>query len=184
LRAAAPVRGRRVTMLLAGRVLFLTALGTALWGARSRLPDWGAATLDWVNSLPLPDWFGDWPPVVNGFVAAALVGVIGLVAWWVLSKGWDVLIGLDEGAFFARKAATEWSPPAVGWLLAAVLLPTAVTVALAIYLDNWSVVLAYLVISLVAVPLAVVSLSAGGVTIDQAPQEPLSPPREDTSDVV
>ena len=36
------------------------------------------------------------------------------------------------------------------------------------FLDNWSVFLAYVVISAVAVPVAVYSLSAGGTTLDQA----------------
>jgi hypothetical protein len=182
LRAEAPIRGRRVTMLLAGRVLFLAALTTSLWGVRRRLPDWGAATLDWVNSLPLPDWFGDWPPVVNGFVAAALVALIGLVGWWVMSKAWDIVIGVDESAFFARKAGTKWGAPAAAWLVAAVLLPTAVMVALASYLNNWGILLAYLVISGVAVPLAVVSLSAGGTTLDQAPEPAEQTAREDAAD--
>ncbi len=169
LREAAKVRGRRVTMLLAGRVLFLAALATALWGARSKLPEWGAATLDWIDSLPLPDWFGDWPPVVNGFVAAALISIGGLVLWWLTMKTWDIVIGSDEGAFFGRRPAVEWSILAIVWMVGAVLLPTAVITALSIYLANWGPLLVYLATAIVAVPVALISLSAGGTTIDQAP---------------
>lgn len=172
LRDAAKVRGRRVTMLLAGRVLFLVALATTLWGARNHLPDWGAATLRWVDSLPLPDWFAGWPAIVNGFVAAALVAVIGLVLWWMTMKGWDIVIGADEGAFFGRRPAVEWSALAIAWMVAAILLPTAVIGGLAIYLDNWNVLLAYFLIAIVALPVALVSLSAGGTTLDQAPDPP------------
>ncbi|MEX2137385.1 MAG: hypothetical protein WEB29_10630 [Chloroflexota bacterium] len=172
LREAAKVRGRRVTMLLAGRVLFLVALATTLWGIRNHLPEWGAAILGWVDSLPLPDWFAGWPAVVNGFVAAGLVAIIGLVLWWLTMKGWDIVIGADEAAFFGRRPAVEWSALAIAWMIAAVLLPTAVIVGLAIYLENWSVFLAYLAIAVVAVPVALISLSAGGTTLDEAPQPP------------
>lgn len=172
LRDAARVRGRRVTLLLAGRVLFLVALATTLWGARNHLPEWGKAILDWVNSLPLPDWFAGWPPIANGFVAAGVIAVIGLVLWWLTTKGWDIVIGGDEGAFFGRRPAVEWSPLAIVWMGAAILLPTAVIAGLSTYLDNWSVFLAYLVISIVAVPVALISLSAGGTTLDQAPDPP------------
>lgn len=172
LRDAARVRGRRVTLLLAGRVLFLVALATTLWGARNHLPEWGKAILDWVNSLPLPDWFAGWPPIANGFVAAGVIAVIGLVLWWLTMKGWDIVIGGDEGAFFGRRPAVEWSPLAIFWMGAAILLPTAVIAGLSTYLDNWSVFLAYLVISIVAVPVALISLSAGGTTLDQAPDPP------------
>ena len=169
LRDAAKVRGRRVTMLLAGRVLFFVALATTLWGARNHLPDWGAGILGWVDSLPLPDWFAGWPAIVNGFVAAAVVAIIGLLLWWVTMKGWDIVIGADEAAFFGRRPAVEWSPLSIVWMVAAVLLPTAIIAGLALYLDNWSVFLAYLAISVVAVPVVLVSLSAGGTTIDEAP---------------
>jgi hypothetical protein len=172
LREAAKVRGRRVTLLLAARILFIVAFVTTLWGARNRLPDWGGGTLDWIDSLPLPDWFGDWPPLVNGFVAAALVGIIAVVLWWVTIKGWDIVIGADEGAFFGRRPAVEWSALLIVWLIGAVAIPTAVMVGLAVYLDNWSVLLAYLALSIVAVPMALVSLSSGGVTLDRAPEPP------------
>jgi hypothetical protein len=56
-------------------------------------------------------------------------------------------------------------------MIGAILLPTGVIAGLSIYLNNWSVFLAYLVISAVAVPVALISLSAGGTTLDQAPEE-------------
>jgi hypothetical protein len=168
LRQAARIRGRRVGMLLAARVLFLVALPVTLWGARNHLPDWGAGILRWVDSLPLPDWFAGWPPIVNGFVAAAVVAIIGLILWWLAGKGWDLVISADEGAFFGRRAAVGWSPLAAGWMVAAVLLPTAVVAGLSIYLDNWSVFLAFLILAVVAVPISLISLSAGGTTLDQA----------------
>src|SRR4029078_1853581 len=91
LRDAARVRGRRVGLLLAARILFIVAFVTTLWGARYELPGWGAATLRWIASLPLPDWFGGWPAVVNGFVAAAVVGLATLVLWYLTAKGWDTV---------------------------------------------------------------------------------------------
>jgi hypothetical protein len=172
LRQAANVRGRRVGMLLAARVLFLVALPVTLWGARNHLPGWGAAILRWVDSLPLPDWFAGWPPIVNGFVAAAVVALLGLLLWWLTGKGWDIVIGADESAFFGRRAAIGWSPLAAGWMVGALLLPTAVIAGLAIYLDNWSVFLAYVILAVVAVPVSLISLSAGGTTLDQAPEPP------------
>ena len=174
LRDAAKVRGRRVSMLLTARILFWVAFITTLWGARYWLPTWGAGTLTWIDSLPLPDWFSGWPPVVNGFVAAALIGIIGLVLWWVTIKGWDIVIGADEAALFGRRPAVEWSDLSILWLGAAVALPTAVVAGMASYLDNWSVLLAFLVISAVAVPVSLISLSAGGTTLDQAPVPPPS----------
>ena len=159
-------------MLLTARILFLVAFATTLWGARYWLPTWGAGTLTWIDSLPLPDWFSGWPPVVNGFVAAGLIGIIGLVLWWMTAKGWDIVIGADEAAFFGRRPAVEWSALSIVWLLGAVVLPTAVIAGLSFYLDNWSVLLAYLVISAVAVPVSLISLSAGGVTLDHAPSPP------------
>jgi hypothetical protein len=172
LRDAARIRGLRVTMLLASRVLFLLAFPVTLWAARNHLSGWGAALLRWVDSLPLPDWFTGWPAIVNGFVAAGVVAIIGLLLWWLTGKGWDIVIGADEGAFFGRRPAVRWSALQVGWLIGALLLPTAVMAGLSIYLDNWSVFLAYLILALVAVPISLVSLSAGGTTLDQAPQPP------------
>lgn len=170
LREAATIRGRRVTMLLAGRVLFFTALVTALWGVRAHLWEWGAAILAWVTSLPLPDWFGTpEPSTVTGFVAAVVIVIAGLVVWLLTIRGWDAMIGADEAAFFGREPAVEWSALAIDWLLLAVLLPTGTIVGLAVYLANWSVLLAYVLIAAVAMPLVVVSLSAGGTTLDQAP---------------
>ena len=172
LREAAKVRGRRVTLLLAGRVLFLVALATTLWGARNHLPEWGKATLDWVNSLPLPDWFAGWHPIANGFVAAGVIAVIGLILWWVTIKGWDIVIGADEAAFFGRKPPVDWSPLLMIWLAVAVLLPTGVIAGLSAYLNNWSVFLAYVILAVVGVPMALISFSAGGTTLDQAPEPP------------
>jgi hypothetical protein len=173
LRAAATVRGRRVTMLIAGRVLFFTALVTAVWAVRGRLWDWGAAILSWLNSLPLPDWFGTAEPsTVTGFAAAAVIVIGGLIVWLLTIKGWDAIIGADEAAFFAREPAVEWPGQAVAWMLLAVLLPSGAIVGLAIYLANWSVLLAYVVIATIAMPLVLVSLSAGGTTLDQAPEPP------------
>jgi len=183
LREAAKVRGRRVTLLLAGRVLFLVALATTLWGARYHLPEWGRAFLDWVNALPLPDWFVGWDPIANGFVAAGVIAVIGLILWWLTIKGWDIVIGADEAAFFGRKPAVDWSPLLVIWLTAAILLPTGVVAGLSAYLSNWSVFLAYLILAVIGVPMALISLSAGGTTLDQAPGPP-EPPREGTADVL
>lgn len=170
LKKAANVRERRVTMLLAGRILFFAALVTTLWGARERLSDWGSATLRWVDSLPLPDWFAGWPWFVNGFVAGALVAVIGFVLWLVTGKIWDIVIAADEAAFHGGRDAVEWSALAIIWMIGAAAWPTAVIAGLSIYLDNWSVFLAYVIISAVAVPAAVYSLSAGGTTLDQAPE--------------
>ncbi len=172
LREAAKVRGRRVSLLLAGRVLFLVALATSLWGARYHLPEWGKAMLDWVNSLPLPDWFAGWHPIANGFAAAGVIAIIGLILWWLTIKGWDIVIGADEAAFFGRRPAVDWSPLLVIWLIGAVLLPTGVIAGLSAYLNNWSVFLAYVILAAVAVPVALISLSAGGTTLDQAPQPP------------
>jgi hypothetical protein len=173
LRASANVRGRRVTMLLAGRVLFFTALVTAIWGVRHHLWDWGAAILSWLNSLPLPDWFGTAEPsTVTGFVAAAAIAVGGLIVWLLTIKGWDAIIGADESAFFSRGQAVEWPGQAVAWLLVAILLPTGVIVGLAIYLANWGVLVTYVIIAAIAMPLVLVSLSAGGKTLDQAPEPP------------
>jgi hypothetical protein len=174
LRDAAKVRSQRVTMLLTGRVLFLAALATTLFGARQRLPEWGAATLKWVNDLPvLPDWFAGWAGVVNGYVAAALVGIIGLVVWWFIGKAWDIVIGADEGAFFCREPAVRWSSLAVAWMVGAVLIPTTVMVGLSAYLREWWGVLGvYGVLSVIFVPLALIALSAGGRTLDQAPAPP------------
>jgi hypothetical protein len=172
LRDAVRVRVLRVTTLLAARVLFLVAFPVTLWGARNHLPAWGAAILRWVDSLPLPDWFAGWPAIVNGFVAAGVVAILGLLLWWLTGKGWDIVIGADEGAFFGRRPAVRWSALQVGWLICAVLLPTTVIAGLSIYLDNWSVFLAYLILAVVAVPVSLISLSAGGTTLDQAPQPP------------
>ncbi|MEX1072767.1 MAG: hypothetical protein WED86_03620, partial [Chloroflexota bacterium] len=172
LRDAANVRSRRVTLLLAGRVLFLVALATTLWGARHHLPEWGKAILDWVNGLPLPDWFAGWPDVANGFVAAGVIAVVGLILWWLTIKGWDIVIGADEAAFFARSPAVAWSPLLVVWLIGAVLLPTGVVAGLSVFLDNWSVFLAYLILAAVGVPVVLISLSAGGTTLEQATQPP------------
>ena len=173
LRDAARVRGIRVTMLLAGRVLFFTALVTAVWAVRSRLWDWGAAILSWLNSLPLPDWFGTpEPSTVTGFAAAAVIVIGGLVVWLLTIRGWDAVIGADEVAFFKCAPAVDWSAPAIAWLVVAVLLPTGAIVGLAIYLANWSVLLAYVIIAAIAMPLVLVSLSAGGTTLDQAPGPP------------
>ena len=41
---------------------------------------------------------------------------------------------------------------------------------LAIFLDNWSVLLAFIIIGAVAVPVSLISLSAGGTTLDEAPE--------------
>jgi hypothetical protein len=173
LRAAARIRDRRVTMLLAGRVLFLTALVTAIWGVRAHLWRWGAAILDWLNSLPLPDWFGTAEPsTVTGLVATAVIAIGGLVVWLLMGRAWDRIIGADEAAFFTREPAAEWPAPAIAWLLLALLLPTGVIVGLAISLGSWSVLLAYLLITAVTTPLVLVSLSAGGTTLDQAPDPP------------
>ena len=173
LREATGVRGRRVTMLLAGRVLFLAALVTAIWGVRAHLRAWGAAMLDWLNSLPLPDWFGTAEPsTVTVLVATASIAIGGLIVWLLILKGWDTIIGADEAAFFAREPAVDWPAQAVAWILLAVLLPTGAIVGLAIYLASWSVLVGYVVIAAVAMPLVLVSLSAGGTTLDQAPQPP------------
>jgi hypothetical protein len=159
-------------MLLASRILFFAALATFLWGARKELPAWGAATLRWVDSLPLPDWFAGWPGVVNGFVAGALVAIIGFVLWLITGKIWDIVVAADEAAFHGRRPAVEWSTLSIIWMIGAVLWPTAVLAGLSIYLNNWSVFLAYVIISAIAVPAAVYSLSAGGTTLDQAPESP------------
>jgi hypothetical protein len=173
LREAAMVRGQRVTMLLAGRVLFLVALATTLFGTftQQKLPVWGAAALKWINELPLlPDWFAGWTGVANGIVAAVLVGIIGLVVWWFTIKAWDVVIGTDEGAFFCRQPAVRWSAIAIAWMVGAVAVPTAVMVGLSAYLGEWWGVLGvYLVLSVIFVPLALIGLSQGGKTLDQAP---------------
>jgi hypothetical protein len=171
LQAAAKVRGQRVTMLLAGRVLFFTALVTAIWGVRHHLWDWGAAILSWLSSLPLPDWFGTAEPsTVTGFVAAAVIVISGLVVWVITIKGWDAIIGADEAAFFAREPSVEWPGKAIAWMVVATLLPTSVIVGLAIYLANWGVLLTYVIVAAIAMPLVLVSLSAGGTTLDQAPK--------------
>ena len=172
LREAAKVRGRRVTMLLAGRVLFLVALPVALWGARYYLPEWGRAILGWVNSLPLPDWFAGWPPVVNGVVAGVVLAIAALVVWIIVGKIWDVVIAADEAAFFGRRPAEEWSTLAAIWLAVAVALPAGIITGLAISLENWSVLVAYLVTAALAVPVSLISLSAGGTTLDDAPEPP------------
>lgn len=173
LRAAAKVRGRRVTMLLAGRVLFFTALVTAIWGVRHHLWDWGAAILTWLDSLPLPDWFGTQDPsTVTGLVAAAVIAISGLIVWLLTIKGWDAIIGADEAAFFAREPARGWTAGAVVWLLVAILLPTGAMVGLSIYLANWLVLVAYILIAAFAMPLVLISLSEGGTTLDQAPKPP------------
>jgi hypothetical protein len=173
LREAARVRGQRVTMLLAGRVLFLVALATTLFGALTQqtLPAWGTAILKWVNDLPLlPDWFAGWTGVANGIVAAVVVGIIGLVVWWFTIKAWDVVIGTDEGAFFCRLPAVRWSAIAIAWMAGAVAVPTTVMVGLSAYLGEWWGVLGvYVVLSVIFVPLALIALSAGGITLDEAP---------------
>ena len=172
LRKAAQVRGKRVTFLLAARVMFLVSLVTALWGARYHLPEWGKAILDWINSLPLPDWFAGWGPVANGFVAAGVIAVGGLIMWWLIMKGWDIVIGADEAAFFAREPAVDWSPLQTIWLAFAIVLPTGLIAGLSAFLNNWSVFLAYAILVAVGLPLALISLSAGGTTLDQAPEPP------------
>jgi hypothetical protein len=170
LRDAAKVRSRRVSMLLAGRMLFLAALVVALWGVRSHLPGWGGAALSFVNSIPLlPDWFANWPPIVNGFAAAAIVIVIGSVGWLLLVKAWGIVIAIDEGAFFSRKQGSAGDGLAIGWTALAAAAPTAVMLALAINLDNWWVLVNYLVIGGLAVLIAVLALSQGGTTLDEAP---------------
>jgi hypothetical protein len=172
LQAAAQVRGRRVTILLAGRVLFFTALVTAVWAVRGKLWDWGAAILTWLNSLPLPDWFGTQEPsTVTGFVAAAVIVIGGLIVWLLTVKGWDAIIRADESAFFAREQPAAWPGKAVAWAVLAVLLPTGVIVGLAIYLANWGVLLTYVILAAIAMPLVLISLSAGGTTLDQPPAE-------------
>ena len=172
LREAAKVRGRRVTYLLAARVLFIVSLVTALWGARYHLPEWGKAILDWVNSLPLPDWFTGWGAVANGFVAAGVIALSSLILWYLTMKGWDIVIGADEAAFFGRKPAVDWSPLLTIWLALAILLPTGVAAGLSAFLNNWTVFLAYVILVAVGLPLAIISLSAGGTTLDQAPRPP------------
>ncbi len=173
LREAAKIRGRRVSMLLAGRMLFLAGLVVALWGVRKHLPTWGDEILGWVNALPLlPDWFAGWPPVVYGFVAAAIVIVIGSVGWVLLVKAWSGVIAMDEGAFFGRVESSAGDAMAIGWMVLATTALTAVILALAIYLNNWWVLLGYLLLGGAAVVIAVAALSIGGTTIDQAPQPP------------
>lgn len=178
LREAAKVRGQRVDMLLAGRVLFLAAVATTLFGARVQLPKWGAAALKWVNDLPLlPDWFAGWTGVANGIVAAVLVGIIGLVVWWFTIKAWDIVIGTDEGRFFCRQPAVRWSAIAIAWMVGAVAVPTALMAGLSAYLgDWWGVLGVYVALSVIFVPLAVIALSAGGETLDQAPSPAESAP--------
>jgi hypothetical protein len=171
LRDAARVRGRRVGLLLGARILFIVAFATTLWGARKVLPAWGAATLQWIDSLPLPDWFGGWPGLVNGFVAAAVVGIATLVLWYLTAKGWDTVIAADEAAFFNRRPAEDSPLLLVAWVILAALIPTAAITALAIILGNTLILAGYLGISLVAVPVALISLSRGGVTLDKAPPE-------------
>jgi hypothetical protein len=169
LHGAAKLRGRRVDLLLAARILFIVGFVTTLWGARNELPDWGAATLGWIDSLPLPDWFGGWPAVVNGFVAAGVVGLASLVLWYVTAKGWDVVIAADEAAFFNRREAEDSPLILVAWVFLAALIPTAAITALAVILGNSLILLGYLAISAVAVPVAILSLSRGGVALDEAP---------------
>jgi hypothetical protein len=171
LRDAARVRARRVGLLLAARILFIVGFVTALWGARSELPNWGAATLQWIDSLPLPDWFGGWPSVVNGFVAAGVVGIVALLLWYLTGKGWDVVIAADEAAFFKQQPAEESPLLLIAWVVVAGLIPTAAMTALSIILGNNLILGGYLAVSLVAVAVAIRSLSRGGVTIDQAPEE-------------
>jgi hypothetical protein len=56
------------------------------------------------------------------------------------------------------------------WLAVAVALPAGIITGLAISLENWSVLLAYLILAAVAVPVSLISLSAGGTTLDEAPE--------------
>jgi hypothetical protein len=168
LRDAARTRGRRVGLLLGARILFIVGFVTALWGARDELPAWGAATLGWIDSLPLPDWFGGWPGVVNGFVAAAVIGLATLVLWYLTGKGWDVVIAGDEAAFFNRRPPEDSSLLLIGWIFAAAFIPTAAMTTLSIILGNPWILAGFLAIALVAVPVAILSLSRGGVTIERA----------------
>jgi hypothetical protein len=109
--------------------------------------------------------------VANGFVAAALVGLIGMIIWWVLGKGWDAVIGADEAAFFAGRQAEDQSALSIGWMIAAVVVPTAVMVGLSAYLGSWWGVLGvYVILSVLFVPISLIALSAGGKTLDQAPR--------------
>jgi len=170
LRDATRVRGRRVGLLLAARILFMIGFVTTLWGARNELHKWGAATLHWIDSLPLPDWFGGWPPVVNGFVAAGVVGLATLVLWYLTAKGWDTVIAADEAAFFNRREPEDSPLLLVAWVILAALIPTAAMTALSIILGNQLILGGYLAIALVAVPVALISLSRGGVTLDKAPE--------------
>jgi uncharacterized membrane protein (Fun14 family) len=169
LRDATRVRGRRVGLLLAARILFMIGFVTTLWGARNELHKWGAATLQWVDSLPLPDWFGGWPAVVNGFVAAGVVGLVTLVLWYLTAKGWDTVIAADEAAFFNRREPEDSPLLLVAWVILAALVPTVAMTALSIILGNSLILGGYLGIALVAVPVALISLSRGGTTLDEAP---------------
>jgi hypothetical protein len=66
----------------------------------------------------------------------------------------------------------EWSPLLVVWLIGAVALPTGVVAGLSAFLNNWSAFLAYVILAAVGVPMALISLSAGGRTLDEAPGPP------------
>jgi len=101
-----------------------------------------------------------------------VVALFGLLLWWLTGKAWDIVIGADEAAFFGRRPAVRWSALQVGWLIGAVILPTVVIGGLSSYLDNWTVFLGYLILAAVAVPVSLISLSAGGTTLDQAPRPP------------
>ena len=121
-------------MLLAGRVLFLVPLPVTLWGARGHLPGWGAAILDWVDSLPLPDWFAGWPAIVNGFVAAGVIAIGGFVVWRLTGKGWDTSSPPMRPPSSGESRRRGMGPlrPSAGPV--AVLLPTGAIAGLAIYL--------------------------------------------------
>jgi hypothetical protein len=178
LQDAALVRNVRVSMLASGRVALFTGLAAFVYGVRRLLPDWGGWLLDSLNSIPLmPDWFGGWDHTFKGYVAAFAITIGAFVAWGVIGWAWNLATRRDEKAFFARTAGSSWTPAATAWLLAALAVPTAVIVALAIIRPDWSVLVVYAVLAVSAL-VAVWMLNSREPNLAQIdePAEPMQAP--------
>lgn len=94
-------------------------------------------------------------------MAAGLLIVAAVVLWILLAWGWGLVIHGDESVFFDRLDAPIWNPAAVAWLAVAVLLPTSLIVALALFRSDFSIVVADVVLVVVGLALAVLLNSSG-----------------------
>ena len=131
LRDAALVRDRRVSLLAAGRVFFLVGAAVALYAVRRLLPDWGRDVLHVLDDLPLiGGWFRGWPREVEGWAAGVLLALAALAAWYAIAWAWGLVIRADEEQFFDRQRSRVPTFLAGIWIALAVLVPTAILLAL------------------------------------------------------